>query len=328
MGRECEDCGESFETLTSLRLHDCGDAGTDALSASSDPGSGTSPSFTDDHDASVTELDDRLDRVADGEFDAVFGAVAAFESAQSSALEEDDGGSASRDVFWSYYEPVADGLNEATQSEGWSLLADVIEAYDPAETDGIPLATPAIANAVGRYVIRTRLADGVAAVPVTALEYLDAVAINAADGDDIASEEAHAYGWGIGHPDHSVVDRLRDRVSEDVFSVSPSLEHAFYADQHAAVDALERLVRDDSIAGTLSRPRREDMPYRRYLLDCVYGLKDDDHRPGPRYWEWREQLDYAFELDETVERRIRDLVVETGVDADLPDDWELRDLGI
>jgi hypothetical protein len=55
----------------------------------------------------------------------------------------------------------------------------------------------------------------------------------------------------------------------------------------------------------------------------------DDHRPTtPRYWDWCDEFDHAFELDEAVERRIRDLVVETGFDADLPDDWALRDLGV
>jgi len=338
MAHECEDCGQSFETLTRLRTHDCGDGGvSDAVSTldaasdadtASDAGTSTSSS-TGDRDASVPELDDQLARLSDGEFDAVFAAVATFESAQSSALETDDRGDSYRDVFWSYYEPVADGLDGATRSEGWGLLADVVAAYDPAGGDAVSHATPAIANAVGRHVVRTRVTDGVEAVPVTALEYLDAVAVEAGDSDDIAMEETHAYGWGIGHPDHAVVDRLRERVPEAIFSVNPVLEHAFYADQHAAVDALERLVGDESIEGTFSRPRRTDLSYRRCLLDCVYGLQTDDYWPStPRYWEWHEELDYAFELDEAVEQHIRDLVAEGGFDADLPDDWTFRDLGI
>lgn len=36
----------------------------------------------------------------------------------------------------------------------------------------------------------------------------------------------------------------------------------------------------------------------------------------------------SFELDETVERRIRGLVEETGLDVNLPNDWTFRDLGI
>lgn len=65
------------------------------------------------------------------------------------------------------------------------------------------------------------------------------------------------------------------------------------------------------------------------MLDCAYRSKTDDRWPTtPRSWDWRAQFEYAFELGETVERRIRDLAVETGVDADLPDDWTSRDLGV
>lgn len=331
MAHECDDCGESFETLTRLRLHDCGDVQSETLSTSSVPeqsrSSGSSP--TEERNASVAELDNLLDRFSDGDIDALHYAVVEFDSALSAALEEDNSGDTYRDVFWPYHERVSDALDEAARSEGWKFLEDVIAAHDPTEDDEIPLVTPTVANAVGRNLIRTRLTDGVSAIPVVALEYLDAIAVNAPDTADTAREEIHAYGWGIGHPDHSVVDRLHARASEDIFSVSPTLEHAFYADQYAAVDALERLVRDESIDGTLPRVTRDDMPYRRYLLDCVYGLKTDDYWPGmPRYYDWHEEFDYTFELDAAVEQRIRHLVEETGYDANLPDDWAFRDLGI
>ncbi|MFC5133301.1 MULTISPECIES: hypothetical protein [Haloferacaceae] len=338
MGHECDDCGETFETLSRLRLHDCGNDHSDgSLDASEVSGvsdtagvnDSTSPSSGGGSGRSVAELDDSLDRVADGDVDAIHHAIAAFESTLSAALDEGGSGDAYREVFWSYYEPVADALDAATRSEGRDVLDDVMDAYDPAADDELPLVTPALANVVGRYVIRTRLADGVEAVPITSLEYLDAVAVDAADGDDIALEETHAYGWGIGHPDHSIVDRLRARATSGDLSVSPTLEHAFYADQYAAVDALERLVGDESIDGTFPRVNRDDMPYRRYLLDCVYDLKTDGSLPRtPRYYDWADEFDYSFELDEGVERRVRDLVEETGFDAELPDDWTLRDLGI
>jgi len=331
MAHECDDCGESFETLTRLRLHDCGDVQSETLSTSSVPeqsrSSGSSP--TEERNASVAELDNLLDRFSDGDIDALHYAVVEFDSALSAALEEDNSGDTYRDVFWPYHERVSDALDEAARSEGWNFLEDVIAAHDPTEDDKIPLVTPTVANAVGRNLIRTRLTDGVSAIPVVALEYLDAITVNAPDTADTAREELHAYGWGIGHPDHSVVDRLHARASEDIFSVSPTLEHAFYADQYAAVGALERLVRDESIDGTLPRVTRDDMTYRRYLLDCVYGLKTDGHWPGmPRYYDWHEEFDYTFELDDAVEQRIRDLVEETGFDANLPNDWTFRDLGI
>ncbi|WP_251328734.1 hypothetical protein [Haloplanus pelagicus] len=331
MAHECDDCGESFDTLTRLRLHDCGDVQSETSSTSSDSNRSDSgySSPTEERNASVAELDTLLDRFSGGDKDALHYAVVEFESALSAALEEDNSGDTYRDVFWPYHERVSDALDKAARSADWTFLEHVIDAHDPTEEDEIPLVTPTVANAVGRNLIRTRLTDGVSAIPVAGLEYLDDIAVNAPDTADTAREEVHAYGWGIGHPDYSVADRLRARASEDIFSVNPTLEHAFYADQHAAVDLLEELVRDESIDGTLPRVTRDDMPYRRYLLDCVYGLQTDDHWPGmPRYYDWHEEFDYTFELDETVEQRIRELVEETGFDADLPDDWTFRDLGV
>jgi hypothetical protein len=331
MPHECDDCGESFETLTRLRLHDCGDVQSETTVGSADleqsQSTGSSPAH--ERNRSVTELETLLDRFSDGDRDALRYALVEFESALSAALEEANSGDTYRDVFWPYHERVSDALDEAARSAGWSFLEDVIDAHDPTADDKIPLVTPTVANAVGRNLIRTRLTDGVSAIPVAALEYLDTIVVTADDTADTAREEVHAYGWGIGHPDHSVADHLRARASEDIFSVNPTLEHAFYADQYAAVDLLETLVRDQSIDGTLPRITRDDMPYRRYLLDCVYGLKTDDHWPGmPRYYDWDEEFDYTFELDETVEQRIRDLVEEAGFDANLPNDWTFRDLGI
>ena len=331
MAHECDDCGASFETLTRLRLHDCEDveSETSGGSANLDQSQSTGSSPADRRNRSVAELDTLLNRFSEGDRDALHDAVGEFESALSAALEEDTSGDTYRDVFWPYHERVGEALDEAAQAAGWSFLEEVIDAYDPTADDELPLVTPTIANAVGRNLIRTRVTESVEAIPVAALEYLDGVAVNAADTADTAREEVHAYGWGIGHPDHSVADRLHARASEDIFSVTPTLEHAFYADQYAAVDLLETLVRDESIDGTLPRISRDDMPYRRYLLDCAYGLKTDDHWPGmPRYYDWHEEFDDTFELDDTVEQRIRDLVEEAGFDADLPNDWTFRDLGI
>jgi hypothetical protein len=319
MAHECDDCGETFETLSRLRLHECSDS--QSVVSGGDAGDSVEAGgLTDD-------IDDHLDAVDGGDVTAVHGAVAAFETALSDAVDE--GGETYRDVFWPYYERVAETLADATRAAGWPLLCDVVDAYDPTIGSEVPLVTPAIANAVGRHVIRNRVTDGVAAVPVSALTYLDDVAVTADDTEDVVREETHAYGWGIGHPDHGVVDRLHDRAPEDVFLLNAALEHAFYADQHAAVDALERFVLDDPIDDSLSWVGRDDIPYARYLLDCVYGLQTDGKWPStPRYWNWHDELDYTFELDTTVERRIRELVVDAGFDDSLPDDWTLRDLGL
>ena len=325
MSHECDDCGESFETLTRLRLHDCADNPSETIDTAADSSSATAAESTVD----VPELDDALDRIADGDMAAANDAVANFEATLSDAVSGNATGETYRDLFWPYYERVSNALDTATRAKGWTLLGDVVEAYDPTTDDELALATPAIANAVGRYCIRTRLTDGVEAVTVDALEYLDAVATTASDSDDIAREEIHAYGWGIDHPDHSVVDRLHERTAVDIFSVTPALEHAFFADQYAAVEALEQLVRDESIDGTLARANRAAMPYRRYLLDSVYGLKIEGYYPRmPRYDDWHGEFAYSFELDETIEERIRELVIETGFDDELSADWSLRELGV
>jgi predicted nucleic acid-binding Zn-ribbon protein len=318
MAHECDDCGETFETLSRLRLHECTDIGSALQGGDSVEAAG----LTD-------EIDDHLDRVDAGDTTAVHNAVAAFETALSEAVDVDDIGETYRDVFWPYYERVAGALDDATQSVDWTLLGDVVAAYDLTVEDDVPLATPAVANAVGRHVIRTRVTDGVEAIPVAALTYLDDVAVTADDTEDVVREETHAYGWGIGHPDHAVVDRLHDRASDDVLLVNPALEHAFYADQDAAVDTLERLVLHDPIEGTLSWGLGDDIPYTRYLLDCVYGLGTDDHWPTtPRYWNWHDELDYAFELDAAVEQRVRELVADAGFVSEVSDEWRLRDLGL
>ncbi|MFT4889175.1 MAG: hypothetical protein ACI9YT_000084, partial [Halobacteriales archaeon] len=205
MAHECDDCGESFETLTRLRLHDCGDVQSETSSTSSDsnrPDLGYS-SPTEERNASVAELDNLLDRFSDGDKDALHYAVVEFESALSAALEEDNSGDTYRDVFWPYHERVSDALDEAARSAGWTVLEDVINAHDPTEDDEIPVVTPTVANAVGRHLIRTRVTESVEAIPVAGLEYLDAIAVNAPDTADTAREEVHAYGWGIGHPAHS-----------------------------------------------------------------------------------------------------------------------------
>jgi len=195
MAHECDDCGESFETLTRLRLHDCGDVQSDTFSTSTDSGRSKSDSSpSQKQNEAVAELDNLLDRFSDGDVDALHYAVVEFEAALSTAVEEDSSGDTFRDVFWPYYERVSNELDDAAKVHGWPFLADVIDAHEPTEKDEFPLVTPTIANAVGRYLIRTRITDGVEAIPVKALEYLNTVAVNAPESDDVAREEVHAMG--------------------------------------------------------------------------------------------------------------------------------------
>jgi hypothetical protein len=123
------------------------------------------------------EINDNLDRVDDGDVTAVHGVVATFETAFPEAVGVDDGGETLRDVFWPYYERVADTLADATQTADRSSSFDLVEAYDPTIEDEVSIATPAIANAVGRHVIRTRVIDGVEAIAVSPLTCVDDIAL-------------------------------------------------------------------------------------------------------------------------------------------------------
>lgn len=334
MSHECEDCGASFETLTRLRLHDCSDAPAGDAAASSEPtshdeappeGRATTTAPTGEA-GPIDELDALLDRAADGDVDALYRAVAEFDEALGAASAKS--GDQYRSVFWHYYEPLAEALDPASHEAGWPVLRDLIEAYDPRETGDLPLATPVVANAVGRHVIRIRHTDEAAAIPAAGLAYLRSIPVYASEAADVEREEAHAYGWGIGHPEHPVADHIQSMAVEHRFWALATLEHAFYADQHAAVDLLARILRDESITFSVSHPTGT-IGSARFYLDSVVGPDSDRYWPNlPRYWDWREEYDYTFAWDPTVEERIRDLVRETGVVDDLPDDWSFQDLAL
>jgi hypothetical protein len=218
-------------------------------------------------------------------------------------------------------------LDDATQREGWEFLEEFIEAYHPDTADGFPHVTTILQNVTSRYLIRTRLSDGITAVPPISLEFFATILADVSDQQDFIREGLHPYGWGIGHPDHSVADRLHSHAAEDIILVNAILEHAFYADQGAAVELLEQLIRDDSVQHSLSYPTGE-MSEARALLDAPAGAASDFEPTIPRYWDWQDDLGYTFEMEDEVEQRVRDLVIETGLDDDLPSEWEITDLTI
>jgi hypothetical protein len=332
MTHECEDCGAEFETLTRLRLHDCGDDGAtgDAGAVGDDGAAADEGTDTTREDAiesdDALEIPDGLDApveaAVDGDVGSLHAAVATFEREMDAALDADDP-DRYRELFWDYYEPLAHGLDAAARDEGWPLLAEFVEAYDPrVEGEDVPLASPVVANAAGRYVVRTRLAGGVEAVEVDALSYLRAVAENA--DTETPREESFTYGWGIGHPEEDVAETLVRSADEAYFWTSAALERAFYADQDAAVEVLERLLADDSPDISVPHPDGE-VGAGRFFLDAVAGADRDGFRV-PRYWDLGDELGYEFSWDEDVAARVRSLAADTGVDANLPDDWTFGDL--
>lgn len=259
----------------------------------------------------ATDLDALLDR--EPTVDAIEQALAEHERLIRQAQQEEQRSHAN-DLFWDYYEPLATRLDAVVTVEGWSVLADLMERYEPTGDANDPAPTPVIGNAIGRYLIRTRLTDGVAALPAEGLAYLFALR---EEPGDAGWEEAGTYGWGIGHPAQPVADRIQTTAREDIYWISNVLEHAFYADQHAACDCLAEIVTDDEV---------NDI---QLAFDAVSRCDRADRWPTiPRYWDREAGVDFSFEWDANVVTRIRDLVTETGRADDLPDDWSFQDLAV
>ena len=270
-------------------------------------------------------LEQQLADADDGDVTAVTQAIAIYEARLASAHEAEET-DRYRDISRAYRERLINTLDDTTLTEGWEFLADFLDAYHPDTSDEFPHVTTILQNVTGRYLIRTRLSDGVEEIPVEALGFFSS-ALDQLDGEeyDFILEGMHSYGWAIGHPDHSVADDIHQHASTDIFVVNAMLEHAFYADQHLAMDLLERISRDDSIQERIAHPRGQ-MSETRSLLDAPAGAVSDFSPTIPRYWDWDEEVDYEFELDEDIEQRIRSLVAEEGIGNDLPSDWEVSDL--
>lgn len=334
MSHKCDDCGQVFETLSRLRLHDCS---TDESTAdeTADNGSGAAtdttdiePSDVEDRNPApvdVEEIDLAISAVNRGNLNALHEAMAIYETQLSSAQKSDDT-ERYRGISRAYHEQLITVLDDTTLTHGWEFFEEFLDAYHPDTGDGFPHVTTILQNVTSRYLIRTRLSEGVDALPVTALNFFSSI-LDTIDehGYDYITEGVHPYGWGIGHPEHSVADTIQQHASEDIFVVTAMLEHAFYADQHSAIDLLERLVHDESIQETLSYPAGEITETRQFL-DAPAGAVTEFTPTIPRYWDWHDEFDYEFQLDDDVEQRIRDLVIEDGIDDDLPDDWEIADL--
>jgi len=329
MPHECPACGETFNTLSRLRLHDCPtdepesedplssfDAFLDSISDALDANMQQRSSERKKRglEAASDGLKTTLEEAAQGDVDAAFGLIGRYERELREYHDREDYDTY-RGILWAFYEPAAAALDEIATREGWDFLTEVIDAYSRENTAEETLVSPFIENVVGRHVIRTRLNDGVAAIPVEALVYLGSFWESMGD---VSGEESLTYGWGIGHPEHSVADHVQEVVTEELFWVRGVLPHTFYADQHAAADLLDALLTDEQID-------YED----RYLLASILATVDHDSTPKiPRYWDFREELDYRFEFDEAVRSRLRETIETEGFHRRLGEDWTFSDMEI
>jgi len=272
----------------------------------------------------LEEVDKQLATADNGDPTALTQAVALYEAELTSAHEAEES-NRYQNISRAYQKRFITVLDDATQTNGWEFLVDLLDAYHPETSDEFPHVTTILQNVTGRALIRTRLSDGVEAIPLEAVEFFSSI-LDQLDGEgyDLIVEGMHPYGFGIGHPDHGVADDIHDHASTDIFVVNPMLEYAFYADQQGAMDLLERIVRDSSIQQSIQQPRGS-VSETRYLLDAPAGAVSDFTPTIPRYWEWQAERDYEFELEDSVEQRLRKLVTENDID-DLSSDWEISDL--
>ncbi|WP_232688965.1 hypothetical protein [Halobacterium zhouii] len=140
----------------------------------------------------------------------------------------------------------------------------------------------------------------------------------------LARQEAWTYGWGIGHSSHSVATYLQESVEDNPRWVQSALELAFYADQAAATELLERLVTDESIEFSVQLTPDRTVPKERFLIECLVGPDRTSEPTVPRYWKWWDKSEYTFDWNPSIESRLRALIAD--LELDLPSDWSFQDL--
>jgi len=180
MGYECDECGESFDTLSGFRLHDCTSWSDDTTRGDGPPADewdSDAPPVEEEYATLVGDLPSLVSDATEGDVPSLYRAIAEYETVLEDAPKSDEPGAADAyyDVLFEYYEPLADGLDVAARANGWDVLVEFVDAYDPREGDRLPDVSHVIANAVGRSLARTRLSEGVESVPPDALAYLGAI---------------------------------------------------------------------------------------------------------------------------------------------------------
>lgn len=343
MSHECDDCGQEFDTLSRLRLHDCpgdqvaevtNDSATDTTADATDPPLEDSgfdrQELEREYPEVVGDLPGLIDDAREGDLAVLSRAIAEYERVLTKVTRGDapGGDDLHSDLLFAYYEPLADGLDAATATNGWDVLIEFADAYDPREQGKFPEVGHVIANAIGRSVIRTRRAGSVDAIPADALAFLGAIP-EFVDEFHVAYEESYTYGWGINHPEHSVADHLVALATDEPKFVKITLNTVFYVDQHAALDVFETIVTDEEISGTRSKLGMET-DLTEFYFQAVADLETEEliGPHAPPYWDEDDDLPRVIAVDADVKQRIRELARETGVADGLPADWSLQDLEV
>ena len=346
MPHTCEDCGETFGTLSRLRLHDCPvdqeavqrerqkrDEAFDAMMRR----------LLREEDSAVRrrvpdDLTDALERAADGDPAAVYQGLARYERTLSDEWENDEEGE-----YWGFHRvffgPAVEGLETVVLAEGWPFLLDLLEAYWPEnsfdfetypehqafggdETDDyeqFPHVSHVLTTVTGKQMVRTRRSDGVAAIPTDALEYQ--LQFHRHPGDQSPWIDSMSYGWGIGHPDHPVGETIETLVDgEYEIWASTAIEHATHADQHATADLVEDLFARDIVSDPAM------------ILSALGSIERGYYPDSSEHWNWAtldpEFDDVGFDWDPDVRERLRTVVVDCGLARQLPNEWTFADIVI
>jgi len=322
MSHTCDDCEETFETLSALRLHDCasdtstGDLESETADWLTDRGEKRRQDRASLAAETVDEAFIELLETAPNSTDrnTAVRLLADYEGELRDALDADDNGDSYRAVFWTYYEPVVERIDNVCRTEGWPFVTEVMDAYDHRADGELSDATAVVANLVARNLIRTRLTDGVDAVPAAAVDFLASIQEYDTKTFEIANEESYHLGWAVGHPEADVEGRIRDAVPDNETWAVAAAKRALYIDQ-TSVSLFCELLETTAETG--------------FILDTLAHFEGEpDSLLFPRGWEITDEFDrdFAVSLEPQTERRLRETISECGYDSRLPDDWDFEDL--
>lgn len=239
----------------------------------------------------IAPLTNALEAATASDKDAVYKLLAAWD--QSIERIFDGGGGRSRfmEVMNRYHPDVIELVDDAATGDGidWAILQECVDAYPPGVGDHN--CSSVLANVVARCVIRTRLREGVDAIPPWALEYLADITIE--EDSEWAWESTAAFGWAIGHPSVAVLDRTVERAEDGDDSWAMGvLKHVAFADPEAGIDLLERLLQSPDVIEDLVFVRQLEPPF------------EQDFPEFPQYWEPRTELDYKVAFGDEMQERL------------------------
>lgn len=238
----------------------------------------------------IAPLTSALEDATPGEPSGVYSLLAAWNQSVETALDR-GGWSRLQEIRGQYLEELIDFVDTTATVDGidWAFLEESVDAYPPGVGDHH--CSSILANVVARCVIRTRIREGVNAIPTWALEYLADVTVE--DDSEWAWESTAAFGWAVGHPEIAVLDRALERAeSGDDSWAMGILTHATFADPEAGIDLLEQLLESPDVV--------EDLVF----VGCLHAPFEQDFPDFPLYWEPDTELDYHVEICDEIHEQL------------------------